>query len=121
MQAASEFGLTPSARSRIMAAYGVGKNEEDETEALLGGADQNPGYKVFDADGKVAYEPNAAEPAVKVQFLVKVSISGLNIMKGPGTDYDRVQFIPVGVYTIMEVRSGKGRVCEDPFGCGLCA
>ncbi len=29
MQAASEFGLTPSARSRIMAASGVGKDEED--------------------------------------------------------------------------------------------
>ena len=41
-------------------------------------------------------------------FLVKVSISDLNIRKGPGTDYDRVQFIPIGVYTIMEVRSGKG-------------
>ena len=25
-------------------------------------ADQNPGYKVFDADGKVVYEPKAAEP-----------------------------------------------------------
>lgn len=71
-------------------------------------ADQNPGYKVFDADGKVVYEPKAAEPAVKVPFLVKVSISDLNIRKGPGTDYDRVQFIPTGVYTIMEVRSGKG-------------
>ena len=32
-------------------------------------ADQNPGYKVFDADGKVVYEPKAAEPAVKVPFL----------------------------------------------------
>ena len=32
MQAASEFGLTPSARSRIMAASGVGKDEEDEME-----------------------------------------------------------------------------------------
>ena len=71
-------------------------------------ADQNPGYKVFDADGKVVYEPKAAEPAVKVPFLVKVSISDLNIRKGPGTDYDRVQSIPIGVYTIMEVRSGKG-------------
>ena len=50
----------------------------------------------------------AAEPAVKVPFLVKVSISDLNIRKGPGTDYDRVQFIPIGVYTIVEVRSGKG-------------
>lgn len=37
MQAASEFGLTPSARSRIMAASGVCKDEEDEMETLLGG------------------------------------------------------------------------------------
>ena len=65
-------------------------------------------YRVFDADGKVVYEPKTAEPAVKVPFLVKGSISYLNIRKGPGTDYDRVQFIPIGVYTIMEVRSGKG-------------
>lgn len=71
-------------------------------------ADQNPGYKVFDADGKVVYEPRATEPAVKLPFLVKVSISDLNIRKGPGTDYDRVQFIPVGVYTIVEVKSGAG-------------
>ena len=70
--------------------------------------DQNPGYKVFDADGKVVYEPKAADPAVKVPFLVKVSISNLNIRKGPVTDYDRGQFIPISVYTIMEVRSGKG-------------
>ncbi|XCP85077.1 glucosaminidase domain-containing protein [Roseburia hominis] len=71
-------------------------------------ADQNPGYSVFDADGKVVYEPKAAEPAVKVPFLVKVSIKDLNIRSGPGTDYGRVQFCPVGVYTIVEVRSGKG-------------
>ena len=70
-------------------------------------ADQNQGYKVFDADGKVVYEPKA-ESAVKVPFLVKVSISDLNIRKGPGTDYGRVQFCPVGVYTIVEVKSGKG-------------
>ncbi|MBR3183569.1 MAG: N-acetylmuramoyl-L-alanine amidase [Mogibacterium sp.] len=71
-------------------------------------ADQNPGYKVFDADGKVVYESKAAEPEVKVPFLVKVSISDLNIRKGAGTDYDRVQFCPPGVYTIVEVKSGKG-------------
>lgn len=44
-------------------------------------ADQNPVYKVFDADGNVVYEPKAAEPAEKVPFLVKVSISDLNIKK----------------------------------------
>ena len=71
-------------------------------------ADQNPGYKVFDADGNVVYEPKEAEPAVKVPFLVKVSISDLNIRKGPGTGYDRIQFCRPGVYTIVEVKSGKG-------------
>ena len=63
---------------------------------------------MFDADGKVVYEPKAAEPAIKVPFLVKVSIKDLNIKKGPGTGYDRVQFCPVGVYTIVEVKSGAG-------------
>lgn len=71
-------------------------------------ADQNPGYKVFDADGKVVYEPKAAKPAVKVPFLVKVSISNLNIRSGAGTNYSRVQFCPPGVYTIMEVKAGQG-------------
>ena len=70
--------------------------------------DQNPGYKVFDADGKMVYEPKIAESSVKVPFLVKVSISDLNIRKGPGTDYGRVQFCPPGVYTIMEVKAGQG-------------
>lgn len=71
-------------------------------------ADQNPGYKVFDADGNVVYEPKSAESAEKVPFLVKVSISDLNIRKGPGKDYGRVQFCPIGVYMIVEVKSGKG-------------
>ena len=71
-------------------------------------ADQNPGYKVFDADGKVVYEPKAAEPTVKVPFLVKVSISDLNIRKGPGVNHSRVQFCPPGVYTIVAVSEGAG-------------
>ncbi len=71
-------------------------------------ADQNPGYKVFDEDGKAVYELKMAEPAVKVPFLVKVGISDLNIQTGPGTGYARVQFIPTGVYTIVEVKDGKG-------------
>ncbi len=37
LQAASEFGLTPSARSRIMVGSGIGKDDEDEMESLLGG------------------------------------------------------------------------------------
>lgn len=71
-------------------------------------ADQNPGYKVFDADGCVVYEPKAAETEDKVPFLVKVSISDLNIRKGPGTGYMRVQFCPPGVYTIVAVSERTG-------------
>ncbi len=37
MQAASEFGLTPFARSRIVAGSAKSKESEDEMEALLGG------------------------------------------------------------------------------------
>ena len=44
----------------------------------------------------------------KGPFLVKVSISDLNIRTGPGTDYSRVQFCPPGIYTIVEVKRGKG-------------
>ena len=62
---------------------------------------QNSGYKVFDADGKVVYEPKAA-------FLVKVSISDLNIRKGLGTGYDWVQFCLPGIYTIVAVSDGAG-------------
>ena len=71
-------------------------------------ADQNPGYKVFDADGKVVYEPKAAEPAVKVPFLVKVSISDLNIRSGPGTNFNRVRYIEPGVFTIVQTSTGAG-------------
>ena len=71
-------------------------------------ADENAEYKVFDFNGNVVYEPTAAEPAVKVPFLVKVSISDLNIRKGRGTTFDRVQFWPSGVYAIVEVKQGNG-------------
>ena len=37
-------------------------------------ADQNPGYKVFYADGKIVYEPKAAEPAGFFAFLLRFFI-----------------------------------------------
>ena len=68
-------------------------------------ADENPGYKVFDADGSAVYESKAAD----VPFLLKVSISDLNIRKGPGTDYGKTgKFTGAGVFTILEVKDGKG-------------
>ena len=66
-------------------------------------ADANEGYSVFDESGRVIYTNRKFEP-----YLVKVSLKDLNIRKGPGTNYARTQFIPVGVYTIVEEADGKG-------------
>lgn len=67
-------------------------------------ADENAGYSVFDERGKVLY-PNAAtfQP-----YTVQVKVRDLNIRKGPGTNYARTKFIPVGVYTIVEEAGGQG-------------
>ena len=70
--------------------------------------DQNPGYKVFDMDGNVVYEPDSAELEVKVPFMVNVNIPNLNIRTGPGDEYDWVKICPAGVYTITEVKAGQG-------------
>ena len=65
-------------------------------------ADQNPGYRVFDASGKVVYAPTASD----VPFLVKVSITDLNIRTGPGTDHAKTgKFTGIGVFTIVDVKS----------------
>ena len=50
----------------------------------------------------------AAERAVKVSFLVKISISDLNIRSGPSTNFKRVRFIEPGVFTIVQTSSGAG-------------
>jgi hypothetical protein len=74
-------------------------------------ADENPGYSVFDSDGVCIYTPKAVvpEPAKPdVPFLVKVTINNLNIRKGPGTGYARTQYIPRGVYTIVDTAAGSG-------------
>lgn len=74
-------------------------------------ADTNPGYSVFDVNGVNIYTPKTTTPAAPdVPFLVKVSISDLNIRKGPGTSYARMKYIPKGVYTIVEVKGNWGRL-----------
>ena len=68
--------------------------------------DKHPGYSVFDVNGVNIYTSKTT--ATTVPFKVKVAISDLNIRKGPGTNYARTKYIPVGVYTIIEVQSGTG-------------
>ncbi len=68
-------------------------------------ADKNPGYEVYNSAGVCVYAPK-----VDNSFKVKVSIKDLNIRTGAGTNYKRVSFIKPGVYTIVEVKAGKGSV-----------
>lgn len=73
-------------------------------------ADANPGYSVFDASGNLVYAPASSTAETSdVPFTVQVSITDLNIRKGPGTDYAKTgQFTGKGVFTILEVKPGKG-------------
>lgn len=77
-------------------------------------ADKHPGYEVYDWNGKQVY-PEVAEGAAsgmtnkECPFLVKVSISDLNIRKGAGTNTAKTgEYTGVGVFTIVEVKDGKG-------------
>ncbi len=76
--------------------------------------DENAGYSVFDNDGNVVYTKAAVESETKAetafeQYRVRVSITNLNIRKGPGTNYDKVgQYTGVGVFTIVDEAEGAG-------------
>lgn len=67
-------------------------------------ADKNPGYSVFDENGKAVYPTSTAfQP-----YTVRVSISDLRIRKGPGTNYGSRGFTGKGVFTIVAEATGKG-------------
>ena len=91
--------------------YRVRKEWDDEASQIgafivldnaIACADDNLGYKVYDWNGKTIYK-GPIEP-----YMVKVSIDDLNIRKGPGTDYAVVGQTGVGVFTIVEEKSGTG-------------
>ena len=65
------------------------------------------GLTVYDSTGKAVYTGKQAAPAVP--FLVKVK-TGMNIRKGPGTNYPAYRDCPVGVYTIVETSGDWGRL-----------
>lgn len=112
-----------SEASDVVKYYRVRKSWEDAASQLgaytilanaRAMADKNPGYEVYDWDGQLVY-PEVAEGATSgmsnadCPFLVKVSISDLNIRKGAGTNTAKTgQYTGIGVFTIVEVREGKG-------------
>lgn len=70
-------------------------------------ADQNSGYSVFDENGKAVYTSKATNSTSS--FKVQISISDLNIRKGPGTNYATTgRFTDKGVFTIVETKQGTG-------------
>ena len=110
--------------SDVVKYYRVRKSWEDATSQLgaytvLANAkvmaDKHPGYEVYDWNGKLVY-PEVAEgdsgdsmSNADCPFMVKVSIEDLNIRKGAGTNTAKTgQYTGIGVFTIVEVREGKG-------------
>lgn len=78
-------------------AYTVLENAKKE-------AGKNPGYKVYDWNGKQVYPAVAFEP-----YMVRVEIDDLNIRKGPGTDHAKVgKHTGKGTFTIVEEAKGEG-------------
>ena len=78
-------------------------------------ADANPGYSVFDKDGNAVYTGKQPAPVSEggtdtssCPFMVQVSISDLNIRKGPGTSYGSSGYTGKGCFTIVEEADGPG-------------
>ena len=70
-------------------------------------ADKNKGYSVFDESGKAIYTSKATNSTSS--FKVQISISDLNIRKGPGTNYATTgKFTGKGIFTIVETKQGTG-------------
>ena len=103
----------PSAQKTL---YRVRKSWSD-TKSQLGAfsvlanakslVDKNPGYKVFDENGKVVYEKGGTSTA-SVPYIVRVTATDLYIRRGAGTNYGTNGFIKPGVYTIVEEQDGQG-------------
>lgn len=71
-------------------------------------ADKNPGYSVFDSNGKAVYLSGGTATSFK-PYMVRVTTGELNIRKGAGTNYPISGAIrDRGVYTIVEEAHGEG-------------
>lgn len=71
-----------------------------------------PGDYLYERQGEIAEKVNAklsVSNDANKSFKVKITIPDLNIRTGPGTNYEKTgKFTGKGVFTITEVRAGKG-------------
>ncbi|MFR8035331.1 MAG: N-acetylmuramoyl-L-alanine amidase [Lachnospiraceae bacterium] len=81
-------------------------------------ADENPGYSVYDESGKAVYSSQGSGNGIS-SYLVQVSITDLNIRKGPGTNYGKTgKYTGKGVFTIVEEVTGQGASCWGKLKSG---
>ena len=103
---------------RVRKAWSDSKSQKGAYKILSNAkkcADANPGYRVFDNNGVNIYTPNTStQTASDVPFTVKVSISDLNIRKGPGTDYAKT-----GKFTRQGRVYYRGGPVRPRFHCWL--
>lgn len=73
-----------------------------------------PGDYLYELHGDIVEKVNTklgVTSDVFKPYIVKVTISDLNIRKGPGTNYEKTgKFTGKGAFTITEVRAGKGSI-----------
>lgn len=69
-------------------------------------ADENAGYSVFDEYGNCIY---AGKQSSALPYMVRVTITDLNIRKGSGTNYAKTgKYTGIGTFTIVEEADGQG-------------
>lgn len=86
--------------------YGKDMNDvRDDVAALLKPTDSKPANPV----SPTVPNDSANDKPVATTYKVRVTVDGLNIRKGPGTNYGKAGIIKdMGVYTIISEASGKG-------------
>ncbi|SDB60842.1 hypothetical protein SAMN02910317_03245 [Ruminococcaceae bacterium FB2012] len=101
---------------RVRKSWADAKSQKDAFKVLDNAkkcADKNPGYSVFDGNGKAVYTSGSVAPVTpstpsQFPYFVKIKITDLNYRKGPSTSYESYGFIKQGVYTIVDEKDGWG-------------
>ena len=100
---------------RVRKSWADAKSQKGAFKVLVNAkkcADENPGYSVYDESGKTVYGSQGLGNGFS-PYLVQVSITDLNIRKGPGMNYGKTgKYTGKGVFTIVR----KPPVRELPLG-----
>lgn len=109
----SSSGSTGAVLYRVRKSWSDAKSQKGAFNNLDNAkkcADSNVGYSVFDENGKVVYTgKQTGSGGSGGSFLVQVTVTDLNIRKGPGTNYAKTgKYTGKGVFTITEVKPGAG-------------